>query len=299
MLVPWTASRLTAPARAVGVHHEPALGGEVAPVVHGDTVRVVLWNIHHGIGRAEVGVANRERLEAIGRQIAGYRPDIVVLNEVEFGGVRAGGVNQARFIAQVAGLPWWVEQRNVDLQLGPARVVHGNAVLSRYPLRHAELVELPPDRPMLAILAGHRQAVSVVVEHPQGALRVVGAHLSHRDAAVRRASVGRLLDALAAEPALPGLVAGDLNASWPGSDARDAQDDALAMLDAAPSLYGPIAADAHPTRLHWGPRAPDALVDWVLAPSAWRWQAFVVGADALSDHPPVLAVLRRPAAALR
>jgi endonuclease/exonuclease/phosphatase family metal-dependent hydrolase len=80
----------------------------------------------------------------------------------------------------------------------------GNAILTRYPVRNVERLDLsvPPHEP--------RGALDVVLDCGASALRVVATHLGLWPYE-RRRQVRRLLEALAAGPDVPTVLLGDIN----------------------------------------------------------------------------------------
>ena len=112
-------------------------------------LKIITYNICHGWG----GDANKfkrdqkmiiDRLHAVSAMLSDEKPDIAVLEEVDFDSLLTGRMNQAKYIAEKAGYPYWVEQKNVDAQtLFAFSERNGNAVLSRYPISKAELVIFP------------------------------------------------------------------------------------------------------------------------------------------------------------
>jgi hypothetical protein len=112
-------------------------------------LRVATYNIAHGRGLAshnfQGGGAGlrRARLEEIGEGLRAADADIVVLQEVDVEALWSHHVDQSRVIGIHAGLPYRAVQINFDMRLGVTAFRFGNAILSRYPIVSAELVELP------------------------------------------------------------------------------------------------------------------------------------------------------------
>jgi endonuclease/exonuclease/phosphatase family metal-dependent hydrolase len=96
--------------------------------------RLVTYNIHKGIG----GVDRRYRPERIIETLGHYAPDIVLLQEVDDGARRSRRHRQVDLIGEALGLRHRAYQRNVSLREGH----YGNALLSRYPLRDIQHLEL-------------------------------------------------------------------------------------------------------------------------------------------------------------
>lgn len=202
--------------------------------------------------------------------------DIVVLNEVDLGMKRTGYRDVARDLARALGMHYayaveFIEvdrlldlglesvalqdgdvQRAVNAALavdrGRFRGLHGNAILSRYPIRRARIVRLPAgydwygeemraisrleaqkrwtaatlfkERVTREVRHGGRMALVAdleIPEAPTGCVTVVSVHLENRCApACRRRQMEALLAELRDVPH-PVVVAGDLNTS--GTDA--------------------------------------------------------------------------------
>ena len=96
--------------------------------------RLATYNIHKGIG----GVDRRYRPQRIIETLAKYRPDIVMLQEVDDGVPRSRGHQQVELLADALGMRYRVFQPNVKLTKG----VYGNAVLSRLPISEVRNIEL-------------------------------------------------------------------------------------------------------------------------------------------------------------
>ena len=96
--------------------------------------RVFSYNIHKGIG----GVDRRYRPRRIIAVVARYRPDIVLLQEVDDGVPRSRHHRQVELFADALDMPHYAYQRNVSLTRGH----YGNAILSRYPLTILDNVDL-------------------------------------------------------------------------------------------------------------------------------------------------------------
>ena len=114
-------------------------------------MKLLTWNIQAGIGtrryrdyvlRAHLQLVHSpsktEALRNIAREVAGY--DVVCLQEVDLGGRRAGHSSQVDEIAGLSGHAHVVVQENRRV---PGVSRHGNAILSRFPLRNVRDHKLP------------------------------------------------------------------------------------------------------------------------------------------------------------
>ncbi len=97
-------------------------------------MRVLLWNIHKGIG----GIDRRYALDRIITVIQHYGPDTVMLQEVDQGVPRSRHDHQAEVLAEQLGFPHLAFGPNVSLKHG----CYGNATLSHHPLIEVENVDL-------------------------------------------------------------------------------------------------------------------------------------------------------------
>jgi len=96
--------------------------------------RLITYNIHKGIG----GVDRRYRPKRIIETLARYRPDIVLLQEVDDRVPRSHRDCQVDLLGDALGFRHRVFQRNVKLREG----AYGNAILSRFPLSDVRHVDL-------------------------------------------------------------------------------------------------------------------------------------------------------------
>ncbi|MGB6231804.1 MAG: endonuclease/exonuclease/phosphatase family protein [Litorimonas sp.] len=115
------------------------------------TLSVLSYNIQAGIGtqrahhyltRAHHQIistkAKKTRLRSIGKFVAGF--DVVCLQEVDPGGRRAGFTNQGDILREASRHPHHVFQENRAIR---AISRHGNAILSRVPIKTCEDLKLP------------------------------------------------------------------------------------------------------------------------------------------------------------
>ncbi|MDF1800009.1 MAG: endonuclease/exonuclease/phosphatase family protein [Planctomycetota bacterium] len=247
-------------------------GPSATGVTGGQPHELVLltYNIHHGEG--DDGVFDLERQA---RVILDSGADLVVLQEVDVGTGRAGGVDQATELGRLTGMhATFAEAMPYD---GGS---YGEALLSRWPLVAAETWPLP------ATAGREPRAAVVAVVEPPGlgwAVRVIGTHLDHlEDEELRVAQVEALLGYLAPSrphSGLPTVLMGDMNAR-PGSGPIELLQEA-GWTAADPDL-GPTYPAIDPVRkIDWillGPRSPGSLSG-----------AEVLFAPVASDHAPLRA----------
>jgi len=290
LMSPWEAVRVCrsdAPARTKSAGQPPKL-------------RIAAYNIAHGRGTAASNFdggnrdTRRARLEAIGRLLSQSDLDVVVLNEVDFSSFWSGNVNQARVLADAAGFPYWVEQRNLDLTLPFLRLRFGNAVLSRHPISRAKLVDYPGLVWWEAVLAGKKKGVVCTVDLPSGsAVRVLAVHLEHRSESVRVAGA-EVIERLRRDAGPPLIAAGDFNSTRLGfphcpTDARGRS--ALSLLADGGGFDTLPDRKPRPAELTFPSINPRSTIDWILVPRAWRLECCEALPVALSDHRPVVATV--------
>ncbi|WP_428268160.1 endonuclease/exonuclease/phosphatase family protein [Haliangium sp.] len=179
-------------------HGQPA---RPAPRPARDFVRVVAWNIERGKRAVDVGafLAADPVLSAA---------DVVLLNEVDIGMARSGNLDVAATVADALGFEHVFGNSYLCLSQGNLRDgasdqhnrdgLHGNAVLSRYPLRRAECFSVAITKDKFESSEkrlGHKKALWAEVETPLGPLPVCALHLDSAASPAQRAA--QLADALA------------------------------------------------------------------------------------------------------
>jgi endonuclease/exonuclease/phosphatase family metal-dependent hydrolase len=216
-------------------------------------------------------------LEGVADVIRQAHPDIVALQEVDLGGRRASGLNQAAVLAERTGLTYHAHFRTTDLYGG----AYGIALLSRFPLEALAQYPLPVPRG-----AEPRTVVHAVMQVSGREVSVYLTHLIRQpfNSDIRMRQSVQITRLLAKDPR-PKLLMGDLN---DGPDSRTVRLLRRDLLDVfAATGQGPEGT--YPLPL---PFSPTMRIDYVLASEAFvpvRSTVLRVGA---SDHYPVIADLR-------
>jgi endonuclease/exonuclease/phosphatase family metal-dependent hydrolase len=253
----------------------PAPGPDQPPI----PVRLVTFNIHHG-----VGVDARHDLPRLAKLLASMDADVICLQEVDrHYGERTESVDQALLLS-----------RALDMQLawGPAidepgpknkpRRQYGNALLSRLPILISDVHRLPGS-------GEPRSALRTMVELDGGALWITATHLTTRSAEERATQVAALAG-LHTEPMDTGVLVGDFNTepdapelgvlrqrftdAWRLARARDDQ--------AGWRFWQADSGMTHPAR------SPHRRIDQVwVSPGVAVAGAYVLDAKGSSDHLPV------------
>jgi endonuclease/exonuclease/phosphatase family metal-dependent hydrolase len=176
---------------------------------------VLVYNIH--AGKDTHGVDNLAGVAAIVRET---RADIVLLQEVDRGTKRSGGVDQVDVLRRATGYHA-AFGRTLDYDGGQ----YGIAMLSRWPLEHDTLIHLPVEPPQERSGGSHepRGAMRASVNTPLGPLVVLNTHIDASREDTYRAQEARTIRSLV-QSALDGgatvLAGGDFN-SEPASAVQD------------------------------------------------------------------------------
>lgn len=263
-------------------------------------LRVVCHNIAHGRG-GKFGCGNfegtpkekKERVAQIGRLLKDMKPDIIVLNEADFSSVWSGHQNQAEIIARESGMPYLATQRNFDAAIPFASLRFGNAILSRYPISNARLIEFPPlSRYEKRFFGNHDGLICEITLPDGGKVRVLAVHLETRSETIR-VQCARTILTLRAESDIPMIAAGDFNstpAGFPAHNLGKAGDNAMDILlgNGAFSTL-PAVPPPDPAELTFPSEAPRSLIDWILVQSPLKIMERRAIKSNLSDHLPVFA----------
>ncbi|TWT78785.1 Endonuclease/Exonuclease/phosphatase family protein [Planctomycetes bacterium CA13] len=283
------------PGRRVSVHHNSSGASHVPE--RKDTFSIATYNIAHGRGLSESNWNGEskdqrsKRLTEIATTLRTINADWVVLNEVDFDASWSHGVNQAESLAIAADYPYWVEQRNIDFRILFWTWRFGNAVLSKYPIKDAKLVELPDFAAWETWLGGKKRGVVCEIATGDSILTVAGVHLSSRSEALRVASAQVLCD-IAGSSETAFFIAGDLNSTpttFPVSDVDEKGGNAIELFDKS-GLF-----QRHPTEIPtkssmtFESNDPTRVIDWILIPKLTQFADYQVINTEQSDHRPVVA----------
>jgi len=224
-------------------------------------MRVLCWNIHHG-----VGMDGQLDLKRIARVIAAANPDVVALQEVDRHCARSGEVDQA---AELGRLLEMTPVFGKALDLGGGE--YGLAVLSKFPIVRHEVHRLPGE-------GEPRIALEVRLRSKTGAFSLTNVHLDHRGAEPRLLQAEALDKLLTGES--PMILCGDFNAP-PRSDTMAAFHDWKMVAKKGDRLTQP--ADK-----------PKVEIDHVLVRGFTCPEgASVIKEKEASDHRPLVLTLER------
>ncbi|HEX5218386.1 MAG TPA: endonuclease/exonuclease/phosphatase family protein [Verrucomicrobiae bacterium] len=168
-----------------------------APVAAAEKIRVMTYNIRHGRG-----LDNQVNLERIAKLIKEEGPDIVALQEVDKGTERTERRDLAAELAALTGMTA-VFSNNYHFQGGE----YGNAVLTRFPVRHWTNQHYRMLRP-----GEQRGIIQLTLDIHGRELVFMSTHIDYRaDDSERWANVGEIETILQRHPKTPIIMCGDFN----------------------------------------------------------------------------------------
>ena len=234
-----------------------------------DVLRVATWNIKHGRG-----MDGRLDLERTATVLAALKADIIALQEVDETVRRSGRVDQAAWLAARLGMHASFGAF-MDYQGGR----YGLAILSRFPIEHAETWRLTDgNEPRVA------QAIRVAL--PSGdVITGVCVHFDWVDDDGFRFAQASETMARLRELDTPWIVLGDFNDT---PDSRTMRGFHALGRDARKPSDAPATFPADDPRIE---------IDFIVTGPGDRWavdRVEVIAERIASDHRPVIAVLRPP-----
>ncbi|HEX5353724.1 MAG TPA: endonuclease/exonuclease/phosphatase family protein [Rhodanobacteraceae bacterium] len=208
-------------------------------------------------------------LDKLARSIAKF--DVVGLQEADAGSIRSGFLNQTRYLAETSGLPYWSHQPNRKV----SNVSHtANGLISR--AQPFEVLDYPlPGR------LGGRGVLLARYGAGHAALTIAVAHLS-LGVQARQRQIDFIAELLHDSPCA--VLMGDLNCPPDSPELR--------TLFAHTSLAPP--PDPQATFPSW---RPQRAIDHILVTSQLAVERLWTLPAAFSDHLPLAAEVRVPAAA--
>jgi endonuclease/exonuclease/phosphatase family metal-dependent hydrolase len=190
-----------------------------APSSSASGVNAVAWNLERGIRLDGI-------IEACLREPSLASADVWMLTEIDYGMARTANRHVARELAAGLGLNYVFAPCYLALNKGAGveaeaegdntLALHGNALMSRFPLDQAHALALPNGKDKMAgreKRLGSQRAVIADVLHPSGRFRAVSLHLdAHSSQRHRQRQMRLLLEHLdRLRPDLPAVIGGDWN----------------------------------------------------------------------------------------
>ncbi|HET6610363.1 MAG TPA: endonuclease/exonuclease/phosphatase family protein [Kofleriaceae bacterium] len=176
-------------------------------------VRVVTYNIHKCIG----GVDRRYEPRRVGDILAHYRPDLVLLQEVDASAPRSNGDRQVDVLGEHLGLRHRTYFPNVKVRGGGE---YGNAILSRFPITATQNIDLTvPPKKCRGVLHAHCRVRLFRRAANRQRTRTIHLYNLHLGLAgyERKIQLRRFLEShpfAGLDPRTPVVVAGDFNDVW-------------------------------------------------------------------------------------
>jgi len=263
---------------AVGCAGRARGAGDVPP---GDTIRVLVYNIH--AGKDAKGVDNLQGVIALIRETGA---DLVLLQEVDQGTRRSGVVDQPAVLSVGSGLHVAFGSA-LDYDGGK----YGVATLSRWPIAFDTLYRLPVDPPQERA-GGSREPRGLLradIRSPFGTMAVFNTHIdASREDTWRRqeAQVIASIVSLARGSNPLVLLGGDLN-STPESAVQD--------ILRKPGLRDAFAECGRGVGLTYPADSAVKRIDYLYLTGAMRCARAEASATGVSDHRPLIVDVLIPA----
>lgn len=247
-----------------------------------DTVRVVVYNIH--AGKDARGVDNLQRVVDF---VRGADADIVLLQEVDQGTRRSGGVDQPAALAQRSGFHVAFGSA-LDYDGGK----YGVATLSRWPITFDTLYRLPVDPPQERA-GGSREPRGMLradIASPYGAMTVFNTHIdASREDTWRRQEAGVILSTVTTARATQPLV-------FLGGDMNSTPESAVQEMVRGAGLRDAFAECGRGAGLTFPSDSAVKRIDYLYLTGGARCAWAEVPATGASDHRPLVVdvLLPRP-----
>lgn len=307
--------------------------GTLATSTSTSGLTVMSWNVAWAFGMGSEGSkspADKSReefektLDAMADHIKGQNADIVLLQELDFDCGRSRGIDQVERIAKRSGLlhvakaeswranyvpfPYWPPSAHFG------HMSSGGAIISRFPIKACEvtLLDKPSEYPFwyrMFYLFRYVEACELDVDGQT--LRVVNTHLEAFSPPNRMAQA-KVLASIAAAKRGPTIFGGDLNTVPPESptltgypdepETNHSGDTTLPTLRGVDGFHPVVATsafEADPKSFFTFPGdAPNRMLDHLFVSDGIEVESASVlsEAGALSDHLPLVAKIRLPAA---
>lgn len=194
--------------------------GFVPPPAAKPFYRAVAWNVERGICFEPI-------LKELQTHPVLKEADILLLTETDVGMARSKNRNIARELALALNMNYYFLPAYINLCKGSGMEVdfdgendmalHGNAILSRYPLKDLQRIPLQNAKDKMKgreKRIGNQNVVAATIEFPQKSVKAVCIHLDALSTQTQRQNqMISILERLQASPDMPVLLGGDWNTS--------------------------------------------------------------------------------------
>ena len=235
-------------------------------------------------------------LDRLAAAIQLAKPDVVCLQEVMMEAGRLP-VDQVEYLARACRLPHVAFGENYNWGLPGYRVVGGNAILSRTPLKPVKNLSLAGRKPFWST-NNNRRALFVESDIYGTTVLIGSVHNDSFDIANNERQAIQLLDFIGDRPC---ILAGDFNAN-PNTPPMQRFEESqkfegrfFSRGDTPPDPNQPLTAtksvkDDPTVPKTYPSHAPDKHLDYVLGPKTWKHLETSVMRWLASDHLPVFSV---------
>ncbi len=246
-----------------------------------EEITIMAYNIAKGfvyLGGVHFETPDRvvTRLWKIADLINKVRPDIVFLSETVFE-CGPSPVNQVTFLARATRMHSWLFGENYNFGLPYYRIVGGNAILSRWPLKAVANPPLAGRKPFY-LTKNNRRILWGELEINGENILLGSVHTDSFNLTNNLTQTQQILDYIGEKPA---IIAGDFNANPAERPIRIIQESG----QFSGAIEGPLTFPA---------LAPEQRIDFIFAPNAWELVTHRVPKSDASDHFPVVSTFRLP-----
>ncbi len=182
--------------------------------------RAIAWNIERGMCWDEI-------LHFLKNHPVLSKGDVLLITETDLGMARSGNRNVAKELAQELGMNYFFVPSYINLAKGCGIEnefegenelgIHGNAILSRYPIHKPRIISLPNAHDKMRgreKRLGNQRALMATIDLAGKPLRVGCAHLDVRSTQEhRKFQLEKVVQAMSEEGNHPSLIGGDWNTS--------------------------------------------------------------------------------------
>lgn len=238
-----------------------------------DQIKILNLNLLHGYPKFDTLA---DRVELLAEQLDLLSPDIVTLQEVPWTSSTGSTV---RYLAEKTGMNYVYLPANGNRQL--IFFTEGEAILSKYPLKEIEYVELLPR----AGFFEHRVALKATVVFPFRDLHVVSTHLTNGERIVNQAQARELAEFASAFKYGAVVVAGDFNAAEDTPEISDMEDGWIDTYRYTHPARSGFTCCLEPSTGSQKNSKPDKRIDYIFLSPAGERNIFITDSQLVFDHP--------------